>query len=92
MPYHSLSEADRKKHWAADRRHLTADGYDMAGNKVGMALVSILLAAERPANACPAKRRRRRMFKDDDRHFDEEAGDPAAIDRGYVVVRWVDLD
>lgn len=51
-----------------------------------MGLVSIL-AAERPR---PAKRRR--MFRDDDKQFAEEDGDPMAIDQGYVVVRRADLE
>lgn len=84
VPYHALSEADRKRYWS-DHLHFTPDGYDLMGNKVGIALVSILAADLRPA-------KRRRMFKDDGKRFEEEAGDPTAIDQGYVVVRRADLD
>jgi hypothetical protein len=82
-----MSEEDRKKYWD-DHLHFTPDGYDLVGNKVGIALVS-LLAAER-GELRPAKRRR--MFRDDDKKFAEETGDPSAIDQGYVVVRRADLE
>jgi hypothetical protein len=88
VPYYSLSDADKAKYWD-DHLHFTPDGYDLIGNKVGMALVSIL-AREKTYHLSPAKRRR--IFKDDDKLFEEEAGDPTAIDQGYVVVRRADLD
>jgi hypothetical protein len=84
-----MSEADRAKYWD-DHLHFTPDGYDLIGNKVGMALVS-LLAAEK-ANSPQRPQKRRRLFRGDDKPFAEEAGDPTAIDQGYVVVRRVDLE
>ncbi|KAG7292055.1 hypothetical protein NEMBOFW57_002086 [Staphylotrichum longicolle] len=73
VTYWSMSEADRAKYWD-DHIHFTPDGYDLIGNKVGVAL------------------KRRRLFRGDDKAFDEEAGDPTAIDQGYVVVRRADLE
>lgn len=87
VTYYSMSEADRTRYWD-DHLHFTPDGYDLMGNKVGVALVSIL-AKDRALN--PPVRRRLR-FKDDGNKFDEETGDPTAIDQGYVVVRRTDLD
>ncbi|KAK4034061.1 SGNH hydrolase-type esterase domain-containing protein [Parachaetomium inaequale] len=89
VPYWSMTETDRAKYWD-DHLHFTPDGYDLIGNKVGMALVS-LLATEK-ANDPQRPQKRRRLFRGDDKPFDEEAGDPAAIDQGYVVVRRVDLE
>jgi hypothetical protein len=36
--------------------------------------------------------RKKRPFRDDNREFTEEDGDPGALDRGYIVVRRKDLD
>lgn len=88
VPYHTMSPADQQKYWD-DHVHFTPKGYDLIGNKVGMALVSVLVK-QRVADLPPAKRRR--VFKNDDKMFDEETGDPQAIDQGYVVVRRIDLD
>ncbi|KAK4189040.1 SGNH hydrolase-type esterase domain-containing protein [Podospora australis] len=88
VPYYSMSEKDRAKHWD-DHLHFTPDGYDLIGNKVGMALVS-LLVKQRVDDLPPAKRRR--VFKDDEKVFEEETGDPNALDGGYIVVRRTDLD
>jgi hypothetical protein len=84
-----MSEPDRKRYWD-DHVHFTPAGYDLIGNKVGMALVSILskergLDPQRP-------QKRRRLFKGDDKKYEEEVGDPSAIDQGYVVVRRADLE
>jgi hypothetical protein len=84
-----MSPSDRERYWD-DHIHFTADGYDLIGNKVGMALVS-LLAQER-GNEPARPQKRRRLFKGDDKAFEEEVGDPSAIDQGYVVVRRADLD
>ncbi|KAK4127043.1 SGNH hydrolase [Parathielavia appendiculata] len=89
VPYWSMSQSDRKRYWD-DHIHFTPDGYDLIGNKVGIALVS-LLAQER-GNDPARPQNRRRMFKDDDTKFEEEVGDPSAIDQGYVVVRRADLE
>lgn len=83
-----MTPSDRALYWD-DAVHLTPDGYDLVGRRVGTALVS-LLVRERTSADTPA--RRRRVFRDDDRPYDEEGGDPAAIDQGYVIVRRKDLD
>lgn len=88
VTYFAMSENDRAKYWD-DNVHFTPAGYDLIGNKVGMALVS-LLVKQRVDDLPPAKRRR--VFKDDDKVFVEETGDPHAIDAGYIVVRRTDLD
>ncbi|KAK4171619.1 SGNH hydrolase-type esterase domain-containing protein [Triangularia setosa] len=82
------SPADRVE-YRDDHIHFTPAGYDFIGNKVGMALVS-LLVKQRVADLPPAKRRR--MFKNDDKLFEEETGSPESLDGGYVVVRRTDLD
>ncbi|KAK4232397.1 SGNH hydrolase-type esterase domain-containing protein [Podospora fimiseda] len=88
VTYFDMTPTDREKYWD-DHVHFTPKGYDLIGNKVGMALVSILVK-QRVADLPPAKRKR--VFRNDDVVFDEETGDPTAIDQGYVVVRRIDLD
>lgn len=83
-----MTEADRKRYWD-DWIHFTPDGYDLIGQRVGIALVS-LLVKERTQADTPA--RQRRVYRDDDRTFEEESGNPDAISRGYVIVRRKDLD
>ncbi|KAM5355949.1 hypothetical protein ACJ41O_002595 [Fusarium nematophilum] len=41
IPYHSLSEEDRKKYWH-DFMHLGSEGYDWMGNHIADALIEIL--------------------------------------------------
>ncbi len=91
VTYFSMSEPDRARYWD-DLIHFTPDGYDLIGHKVGMALVSLL--ARDTTHAPTRPQRRQRVFRGDDKAFDEEAdGDhPWVIDRGYVVVRWKDLE
>jgi hypothetical protein len=84
-----MSESDRKRYWD-DHIHFTPDGYDMIGNKIGICLVSLL--AKEKANSPQRPQKRRRVFKDDEKKFEEEVDDPTALDRGYVVVRRVDLE
>ncbi|KAK4197794.1 SGNH hydrolase-type esterase domain-containing protein [Triangularia verruculosa] len=83
-----MSPTDRKK-YRNDHVHFTPTGYDLIGNKVGMALVG-LLVKQRVADLPPAKRRR--IFKNDDKLFEEETGSPDSLEGGYVVVRRTDLD
>ncbi|KAL2170631.1 hypothetical protein VTG60DRAFT_4556 [Thermothelomyces hinnuleus] len=89
VPYWGMSESDRRRYWD-DHIHFTPAGYDLIGNKVGISLVG-LLAMEK-ANSPQRPQKRRRMFKDDDKEFEEEGGDPSAINQGYVVVRRADLE
>ncbi|KAI1339348.1 SGNH hydrolase-type esterase domain-containing protein [Xylariaceae sp. FL0016] len=42
LPYHSMEEADRARYWDEDGVHLTADGYDLMGEKVAEALIQII--------------------------------------------------
>lgn len=83
-----MSAAEKERYWD-DHLHFTPAGYDLIGKEVGIGLVSIL-ATDRALN--PPREKRRRRFRDDDKKFLEETGDPTAIDQGYVVVRRVDLE
>ncbi|KAK3392921.1 SGNH hydrolase-type esterase domain-containing protein [Podospora didyma] len=89
QPYFAMSESDRERYWD-DLIHFTSDGYDRMGNKIGLHLVSILKKEEIAAGGPPTKRRR--VFRDDEKVFEEEIGDPHAIDQGWIVVRKKDLD
>lgn len=88
VPYWSMSEEDRVRYWD-DAIHFTPDGYDLIGQRVGIALVS-LLVKERTKSDTPA--RQRRVYRDDDLVFAEESGDPDSLNQGYVIVRRKDLD
>lgn len=57
------------------------------GAKIGINLVSILVRDRVYPNP-----KQPRGFKDDKISFEEEEGDAAHLDQGYVVVRWKDLD
>ena len=83
-----MSQSDREKYWD-DAIHFTPAGYDQIGKVVGMALVRFL-EKERARNPPPT--RKRRLFRDDDKVFEEEDGDPSSLEGGYVVVRHKDLD
>ncbi len=86
-----MSAKDRERYWD-DQIHFTPDGYDLVGNKVGMALVSIL-AKERADAAPPPPPKKRRVYPDDNKSYEEEkTADPTAIDQGYIVVRRKDLE
>jgi transcriptional regulator GlxA family with amidase domain len=93
VPYWSMPEADRRRFWD-DHIHFTAAGYDLIGNKVGIALVSLLARQRGLEPQRPQQKRRKIAFKGDERRYDEEEDvpDPAVIDKGYVVVRYVDLE
>lgn len=89
-----MSEADRERYWD-DSIHFTSEGYDRMGNKIGVTLVS-LLVKEKSDNDRTPMGRKRRMFKGDEKVFEEEE-DPAepttpGLDKGYIVVRRRDLD
>lgn len=88
VPYYSLNDADRERYWD-DSVHMTTEGYQLVGQKVGMALVS-LLVKEKFKGQTPAKRKRN--FPDDDGMFEEEGGDPNSLTSGYIVVRRKDLE
>ena len=77
-----------------DGIHFTPAGYDRIGNKVGVTLVSMLVKEKSDNDRTPMGRKRR-MFKDDEKVFEEEE-DPvvptAELEKGYIVVRRRDLD
>ncbi|KAJ4290102.1 hypothetical protein N0V88_006608 [Collariella sp. IMI 366227] len=77
IPYFSMSAKDRERYWD-DHLHFTPDGYDMIGNKVGIALVT----AEEEED----------IQGDDTKFEEEEDGDPSLIEQGWVVVRKKDLE
>ncbi|KAL2160944.1 hypothetical protein VTH06DRAFT_8656 [Thermothelomyces fergusii] len=92
VPYWGMSEPDRRRYWD-DQVHFTPAGYDLIGNKVGISLISLLAMEKASSPQRPQRPQRdRRMFRDDDKEFEEEGGDPSAINQGYVVVRRADLD
>lgn len=89
-----MSEADRERYWD-DGVHFTPAGYDRMGNKIGVTFVSMLVREQSDNDRTPMGRKRR-MFKDDEKVFEEEE-DPAepisaGLDKGYIVVRRRDLD
>ncbi|KAK0632598.1 SGNH hydrolase-type esterase domain-containing protein [Immersiella caudata] len=88
VPFFAMSKSDQEAFWD-DGVHFTPDGYNLIGKEVGMSLVK-LLEKERAANPPPTKKRR--VFRDDDKVFEEEVGDPTSLDQGYVVVRRKDLN
>lgn len=91
VPNFSMSAKDQERYWD-DGLHLTPDGYDLMGTKIGISLVSIFAKDKAFNDAVNPPRRRKFYFKDDELFFEEESGDPHALDQGYVVVRRKDLD
>ncbi|POR36519.1 Uncharacterized protein TPAR_03209 [Tolypocladium paradoxum] len=91
IPYHSLSKQDRDMYWD-DGVHLTGDGYDWMGGHIADALLHILSQEGKPTEAARPEAPREPAKEDDEPAFDEEAGSPNHISRGYVVVRKKDLD
>ncbi|KAL0474805.1 SGNH hydrolase-type esterase domain-containing protein [Neurospora intermedia] len=94
FPFYAMSEADRERYWD-DGVHFTPAGYDRMGNKIGVTFVSMLVREQSDNDRTPMGRKRR-MFKDDEKVFEEEE-DPAepisaGLDKGYIVVRRRDLD
>jgi len=77
-----MSKEDRETYWD-DGVHLTSDGYDLMGEKIAEHLIPII---NREGIAG------RKKFRDDDKVFMEEDGDPSLLDKGYIIVRRKDLD
>lgn len=72
---------------------MTPRGYDLMGEKIAAALVNIIMPPGRlQSNGARPAAKRRRLFKDDDKVFDEEDGDDSLLDQGYIVVRRKDLE
>ncbi|KUI66694.1 hypothetical protein VM1G_01353 [Cytospora mali] len=93
IPFWSLAEAERNKYWD-DHIHLTSDGYDLMGEKIAARLVELIMPPGRlqPQANGDRSTKRRRVFKDDDKVFEEEVGDDNLLDQGYYVVRRKDLE
>ncbi|KAK3397559.1 SGNH hydrolase-type esterase domain-containing protein [Sordaria brevicollis] len=94
FPFYAMPPADRSRYWD-DSIHFTPAGYDRMGNKIGVNLVAMLVKEKSDNDRTPMGRKRR-MFKDDEKVFEEEE-DPSeptspGLDRGYIVVRRRDLD
>lgn len=72
---------------------MTPAGYDLMGEKIAARLVEIIMP---PGRLQPQQQtngaRRKKIFKDDDKVFDEEDGDEHKLEHGYYVVRRKDLE
>lgn len=93
IPFHALSQEDRKKYWD-DGVHLRDEGYDWMGEHIANALLRFLSRDdERPAKepGQPANKSKSRTTNDS-LTFDEESGNPKNINQGYIVVRKSDLE
>ncbi|KAI1073524.1 SGNH hydrolase [Whalleya microplaca] len=93
VPYHDMIPADRPKYWEMDGVHLTAAGYDLAGEKVAEGLARIMRLAEAQdteISSVVTDARQRRAIEQ--LIFEEERGDPRLLSQGYIVVRKADLD
>lgn len=93
IPFWSLADAERKKYWD-DAIHMTPDGYDLMGERIAAHLVELIMPPGRLQPQVNGDRptKRRRVFKDDDKLFEEEVGDDNLLDQGYYVVRRKDLE
>lgn len=94
IPYHTMSAPERARYWDDDRVHLRPEGYDLMGEKIGAALVALIMPPGRlqpAAGARPAKKRRMN-FRDDNKKFEEEDGDEKSLDQGWIIVRRKDLE
>ncbi|OHF01337.1 GDSL-like Lipase/Acylhydrolase [Colletotrichum orchidophilum] len=88
IPYHSLTERERKRYWD-DGLHLTPAGYDWMGTHIAAALRDFI-ELERNPQSKRAQRARRNV--EEEISFDEEDGDPRSLSEGYVFVRMRDLN
>lgn len=101
VPYWSMSEENRVLYWE-DHIHLTADGYDLMGDRIATRLLEILAKEDAGApkeatrdDSPSASTRSKVLAKSsvgDESVFEEEVGDSSKLRQGYVVVRRADLD
>lgn len=91
IPYLSLSDEEQKKYWD-DHVHMTPRGYDLMGEKIAASLVNIIMPPGRLQSNGERGPKKRRLFKDDDKTFDEEDGDDSLLDQGYIIIRRKDLE
>ena len=95
--YDAMSEEERTHYWD-DAVHFTPAGYDLMGEQIATALIGILKAEDNAAagpqttTLSAVRPRKRKIFPDDDKDFEEEQGRADELRRGYVVVRRKDLD
>lgn len=93
VPYHDMAPEDRPKYWNRDGVHLTADGYNLMGEKIAEELVRITKLAEAQeteiSNIVTDAGQRRAI---EELIFEEERGNPRLLSQGYIVVRKTDLD
>lgn len=86
-----MKDDERKRYWD-DAIHLTAEGYDLMGEKIAGALIHIIMPPGRLQRNGDRPSKRRRMLEDDNKVYAEEDGDDSLLDQGYIVVRKSDLD
>lgn len=88
-----MDPVEREKYWD-DHIHLTPAGYDLMGEKIAARLVELIMPPGRLQNTNGGDRvaKKKRLFRDDERSFEEETGDDNQLGQGYVVVRRKDLE
>ncbi|XDG10324.1 hypothetical protein ABKA04_009939 [Annulohypoxylon sp. FPYF3050] len=93
IPYHDMVPEDRPKYWEMDGVHLSADGYNLMGEKIADQLIRVIRLAEAQEDdikSIAADPRQRQAIED--MIFEEERGNPKLLSQGYIVVRKSDLD
>ncbi|KAF3769328.1 hypothetical protein M406DRAFT_65618 [Cryphonectria parasitica EP155] len=91
IPYRNMCEEERERYWD-DEIHLTPDGYDLMGEKIAAHLVNLIMPPGRLQSNGERAPKKRRLFRDDNKNFEEEEGDDSLLDQGYYVVRRKDLE
>lgn len=91
MPYHSLSDSEQARLWEPDGVHLTGEGYDLMGERIGACLVRILALAEAQDTGL-LDDAEGKLPLEELALLEEESGDSRLLSQGYVVVRKADLD
>lgn len=86
-----MDPIERAKYWD-DHIHLTPAGYDLMGEKIAARLVELIMPPGRLQNTNGRVAKKKRLFKDDDKSFEEETGDDNVLGKGYVVIRRKDLE
>ncbi|OTB05572.1 hypothetical protein M426DRAFT_137495 [Hypoxylon sp. CI-4A] len=93
IPYHAMKPEDRPKYWEMDGVHLSADGYNLMGEKIAEHLIRIMKLAEAQETdintIAPDPRQRKAI---EEMILEEERGNPRLLSQGYIVVRKRDLD
>ncbi|KAI1371690.1 SGNH hydrolase [Hypoxylon crocopeplum] len=93
VPYHDMVPSDRPKYWNMDGVHLTAEGYNLMGEKIAEELIRIIKLAEAQdthISSIFADAKQKRAIEQ--LILEEERGDPRLLSQGYIVVRKKDLD